>query len=174
MRRYTNWSAILLVGFLVIAALTSGEWIPEVQPQLIEEEQVETFACPEYMEDQQCEALRELAVDNPDTADALRDSLDPENDLEVLNEPEIITVARDVNPSTSDEPILTEVKKGSFNNLDVVRQAEGVVTIYEVVHGGETARFLRFEDPFEINNGPDLEVFLSSAQAPRTSDLRFG
>jgi hypothetical protein len=173
MRRYTNWSLIAFVGLLVIAALTSEQWIPEVQPSPDDEAQVESFGCPGYLEDEQCGALRELAVNNLELAETLRELLDPENDLEVLNEPEITAVARDVNPATSDEPIITEVKKGSFGDLNVVLQAEGVVTVYEVVHSGVTARFLRFEEGFRVISGPDLEIFLSSAQAPRIPEQLF-
>jgi len=173
MRRYTNWSLIVFVGLVVIAAFTSGQWIPAVQPGPESEAQVESFACPDYLEDGQCRALRDLSADNLELAEELRDLLDPDNDLEVLNEPEITALARDVNPATSDEPIITEVKKGSFSDLNVLLEAEGIVTVYEIVHSDVTARFLRFEEEFQMISGPDYEIFLSSAQNPRNREQLF-
>lgn len=175
MRRYTNWSLILFCGILVVLALTSRTWIPEVQPSLVDEPEAEQFGCPGFVSDEQCRNLREINELDPVLAEHLRDSLDPDNDLETLDEPEILEVARNLNANTSDEPIITRVKTGSFNDLDVIRTASGIVDINEIVFPSDSTeawRFLTLDEDFEVISGPDFQVYLSTLQSPRnTSDL---
>lgn len=170
LRRYTNWGLIFFFGLLAIIAATSEQWIPEVQPTFVENAVVVDFDCPRFVDNDQCRNLRRLYETDPDLAEHLRDSLDPDNDLEVLNEPDFETIANQLNPNTSDDPLITQVKTGSFQSLDIIRQAEGIVNIYEVVSGNVVARYLRFEDPFRVNNGPDLQVFLSKDANPRNPE----
>jgi hypothetical protein len=80
--------------------------------------------------------------------------------------------ASDADTSGQDEAPEAEAKtlaSGTFAPLD--HEAEGKALILDV----DGARFLRFED-FEVENGPDLKVYLSSASAsadPSTFDDDF-
>ncbi len=59
---------------------------------------------------------------------------------------------------------LTTLAEGTFRELD--HSAEGRALVLENSDGD---RFLRFED-FEVSNGPDLKVYLSSAPASSEDD----
>lgn len=54
-----------------------------------------------------------------------------------------------------DEEDIVAVSEGSFEGIGV-HEASGTATVYQA--GG--ASFLRFEDDFEVTNGPDLFVYL--------------
>lgn len=62
------------------------------------------------------------------------------------------------------EPVALGV--GQFGQIDTVHQGAGQATIYELPDG---QRVLRFEEGFQVTNGPDLYVYLSSHPAPRDS-----
>jgi hypothetical protein len=172
MRRYTNWGLIFLGGIVAALAVASRLWIPLIQPALIEEPETETFVCADYLTDAQCEILRETDKTSPELAVAQQLALNPENDKEISDDPEPQEIARGMMEGTSDEPIISVIKSGSFNTFDAVRGAEGDVRIYEIVTvaGDKTTRLIRFENRFErtfrITNGPDLYVYLSQAANP--------
>ena len=54
---------------------------------------------------------------------------------------------------------------GEFTVVDDLHRATGTASIYKL---GDKNRVLRL-DPFEVTNGPDLRVFLSQNEQPRTS-----
>lgn len=56
------------------------------------------------------------------------------------------------NTSTTTQPVL--LSTGSFIGFDKIHNGTGTVSIYEV----NGKKILRFEDGFEVNNGPDLYV----------------
>lgn len=55
---------------------------------------------------------------------------------------------------------------GVFTQIDVIHNARGTATIYQMP---DNRKILRFED-FRVNNGPDLRVILSASAEPRTSE----
>jgi hypothetical protein len=62
-----------------------------------------------------------------------------------------------------------EIALGSFSGVDIIREANGSVHMYEQAEG---SKVLRFEE-FGIVNGPDLHVILSASPQPQTSaDMR--
>jgi len=54
---------------------------------------------------------------------------------------------------------------GEFTVVDDLHHATGTASVYKL---GDKNRVLRL-DPFEVTNGPDLRVFLSQTEQPRTS-----
>lgn len=56
--------------------------------------------------------------------------------------------------NTSDQVI--EIKKGSFTGFDKIHTGSGTARIVSV----EGKNYIRFEDDFNVNNGPDLYVGL--------------
>jgi hypothetical protein len=58
------------------------------------------------------------------------------------------------------EPVA--LASGMFVGVDDFHQGMGTATLYELPDGGLVLRF----DEFEVTNGPDLHVFLSSNPAP--------
>jgi hypothetical protein len=54
---------------------------------------------------------------------------------------------------------------GQFTEVDSVHTGEGTATVYQLADG---RRILRFE-PFKVQNGPDLYVYLSGHPMPRSS-----
>lgn len=158
-----------MMGILAIAALTSRTWIPEIQPSLVNEPDVEQFGCPNFISDDQCENLRNINEVNPQLAENLREGLDPDNDLEALEEPAIEELADELNPNTSDEPQISRVKVGTFSNIDIIRTASGEVGIYEIIFPNDPTqawRFLAFDEEFRVISAADLRVYLSPQANP--------
>lgn len=177
MRRYTNWTMVFISGIFAVAAVTSAYWIPEVQPSLINTEDItEQFTCADYINGEQCSLLRETYKTNPELALAQQVALDPDAQREVVNEDSLTEMAQGMMEGTSDTPNITEVKNGTFNSFDALRGAQGNVSIYEIgrVDGTQIRRIVRFENAFDqtfrIINGPDLYVYLSQAQNPLTPE----
>lgn len=65
--------------------------------------------------------------------------------------------------AVGDAPFI--VYQGEFTTIDALHQATGTVTIYQI---GELRFVLRL-DPFSVTTGPDLHIYLSKHEAPRTS-----
>ncbi|MBI5929127.1 MAG: DM13 domain-containing protein [Chloroflexi bacterium] len=177
MRRYTNWTVVLISGLLAVAAVTSTYWVPKVQPSLIDtSSDTDKFSCADYINGDQCNTLRETYKTNPELALAQQAALDPDAEKEVANEDTLSEIAESMMEGTSDTPTTTKIKSGTFNSFDAVRGAEGNATIYEIatVDGTLVKRILRFENAFDrtfrIINGPDLYVYLSQSQNPLTID----
>ena len=96
------------------------------------------------------------------------------DDVETLNEAEmeqveerVLDLAAQMPDSEMDEamPESTEpaiLSQGQFEDADAFHQGSGLATIYTLADG---ANVLRFED-FNVTNGPDLHVILSSNPNP--------
>jgi hypothetical protein len=65
--------------------------------------------------------------------------------------------------AASDAPFI--VYQGDFTSIDSLHQATGTVSIYQI---GESRYVLRL-DPFNVANGPDLHIYLTRQETPRTS-----
>ena len=74
-------------------------------------------------------------------------------------------------PVPTDEQAMPEmnapvtVASGTFQQINAVRWGQGTVNIYQDATNALTMRF----DGFSMLNGPDLHVYLSAADAPKTS-----
>jgi hypothetical protein len=70
------------------------------------------------------------------------------------------------NMSTTTQPVL--LSSGSFVGFDKIHNGTGTVSIYEV----DGKKVVRFEDGFQVNNGPDLYVgFGKSGTYVKGSDI---
>jgi len=105
------------------------------------------------------EALDELASAAPPVAD------EPNADEPAANDPETTdaaavedepteAVTAPIQPAEPAEPVITQLATGTLVDHD--HSGEGTA----VVLTDGTQRFLRFEDDFDIDNGPDLNVYL--------------
>jgi Electron transfer DM13 len=61
----------------------------------------------------------------------------------------------------------TSVTTGHFGAVDAIHQGEGTASVLRLAND---QRVLRLEDDFRVTNGPDLYVYLSGAESPRSSD----
>jgi hypothetical protein len=64
------------------------------------------------------------------------------------------------------QPAVVQLKRGNFRDADRVHQGSGQVAIYQ---GPDGSHLLRLED-FQVTNGPDLHVLLSSHPNPESRD----
>jgi hypothetical protein len=65
-------------------------------------------------------------------------------------------------PSVGDARLLS---RGEFGEIDAIHKGQGQAQLYQLPDG---RRVLRFQH-FEVQNGPDLYVYLSGHPAPRSS-----
>lgn len=178
MRRYTNWTWVFISSLFAIGAMTSTYWIPEIQPSLVDEGTgEEEFPCADYVSGEQCALLRQIYRENPELAIAQQNAQNFDAEREVTDYKPPNELAEEMMAgTTSDTPTISIIKSGTFNELDVLRGAEGNASIYEIsrTDGADVLRVVYFENAFEqtfrIINGPDLYVYLSQAQNPITVD----
>ena len=100
-------------------------------------------------------------------SDAVSEQMADEMTVEMANEPVAIKVDEDmpemeIEPATvgSDEEAEAIIK--TLFTGDFVDRSHPTSGIADVLNDGSAQRFLRFED-FETDNGPDLNVYLSTA-----------
>lgn len=178
MRRYTNWGFIFLGTVLAALGVTSSWWVPPAQDWLVEEEQTDIFPCEPYLQNDECNALRDLYRQDPERAQILSDNLNPDNDI-VADDPGPVRYAEILGEGSSDPPSITTVRTGEFIRIDPIRKAEGTATIYEIItfDGARSVRIVRFEgilsDPFRVTRGLEPSVYLSQSEEPRTRDQLF-
>jgi hypothetical protein len=154
---------IILV--VVGAAITFPLWSPlfidrvvdEPLPGLTADQQTFAQALPE----EQRIMLADMAQDNPammrDTVSAMM-----EDDTQIT-EPMPTMAAT----AETTEPVA--LLSGMFSGFDAIHYGEGRATVYELPDG---SRILRFED-FDIGNGPDLYVYLTT-ERPTSISESFG
>ncbi|MBV6658255.1 MAG: DM13 domain-containing protein [Devosiaceae bacterium] len=70
-----------------------------------------------------------------------------------------------VNETLPDELMVSVVREGSFQGADRAHQGSGQAMLLETATGANLVRF----SPFEVTNGPDLEVWLVADPAPANS-----
>jgi hypothetical protein len=57
------------------------------------------------------------------------------------------------------------LSSGQFTEVDIIHKGEGTATIYRLPDNRQIIRF----EPFKVQNGPDLYVYLSGHPMPRSS-----
>ncbi len=143
-----NWRIALPVGALAIAALA---WLAfgffGIHTAFIDDEVDE--AGPVFDSGAGASGLPSDAIDE-DTADAMNDAMD---DDDIPTDAEV-----DEDTAMDGDEIVT-LAEGQF--VDRSHPAVGTAL---VLNDGTDQRFLRFED-FATDNGPDLNVYLTSADA---------
>jgi hypothetical protein len=75
-------------------------------------------------------------------------------------------LTRTVNESSPAALVENRLAAGRFGVVDGIHKGEGSATI---VRSADGQRVLRLDDDFRVTNGPDLYVYLSGANAPRSS-----
>lgn len=181
MRRYTNWTLVLVGAILTATALASPAWIPIVQPYLVEEAVEETFECRDYLTTEECEVLREMSEEEPAEAFALLEAMNPENDFEVIDpEVQILATRMREEIGSSDTPVPSDIKRGVFNPpIDAVHNASGQAKVIAIVSVDlQSTQYLvrlegRGDRMFEVNNAPNLRIYLSQHPDPSTPDEVF-
>jgi hypothetical protein len=71
---------------------------------------------------------------------------------------------------TMPELTAVELNRGNFTEIDAVHKGKGEAILYQISDG---TGLLRFEN-FEVTNGPDLHVFLTTVADPRSEDWHNG
>lgn len=178
MKRYTNWTLIIIGAVLALLALSSRAWIPVVQPYWVEEETVDDFACASYVTSEDCEALRGIHAQNPEYAEAQLQAMAPENTFEVIDlEPSEIATRMRQTIGSSDDPDIITIRNGVFNPpRNPIHNATGEVRIIQIVASGQEAveTFVRLDggtdESFQVTNGPNLHVYLSQHPDPTTPE----
>lgn len=180
MRRYVNWSLILLCAIVAAMTLISPTWLPEVQPYLIEQADTIDFECVDYVTDAECVVLESMYDDDPEHAIAQQQAMNPDNNFTVRDlEPAEIAETLRTSFGSSDSPEIIQVKQGVFSPpLDAIHNARGRVQLIRIVtldQQGEVA-FLRLDSgvdgDFSVTNGPNsnLRIYLSTDLNPEGGD----
>ncbi|MEM7347087.1 MAG: DM13 domain-containing protein [Chloroflexota bacterium] len=135
----------IIVALIVCAGVAAAGWYL-ASPLFIDDVVEEEFPFEMPSEEKLAEMTdEELAAMEAEVLAASADMPD-----EVMEEPMPEEAA-------SAEPII--VAQGQFQDADSFHQGSGSATIYQLADGSHV---LRFED-FEVTNGPDLHVLLSTA-----------
>ncbi len=157
---------MFLGAVLVVATFTFPLWQPYVQTQAVPLAEAFPGLASDFQADflslppEQQRAYRTYAEQNRDKAvKMVTAALSPRSPL-----PDDDQAMPEMN-----SPIT--VGSGTFQQIDPVRRAQGTVNIYQ---GSDNTLVMRFED-FNMPNGPDLNVYLSAAQDPKTfADMTVG
>ncbi len=157
---------MLLGAVLVVATFTFPLWQPYVQSQAVP--QAEAF--PGLAQNLQSDFVSLP----PEQQRAYRAYAEQDR----ANAVQMVTAALSPrSPLPDDDQAMPEMNSpvtigsGTFQQIDAVRRAQGTVNIYQ---GSDNALLMRFED-FNMPNGPDLNVYLSAAQDPKTfADMTVG
>lgn len=179
MRRYVNWSMILVCAVLAGLSLVSPEWLPAIQDRLVEDVADVGFECADYVTEAECEVLENIYEDNPEHALAQQLAMNPDNNF-TSRELEPAEIAESLRTSfgSSDSPEIIQVKQGVFSPpTDAIHNARGRVQLIRIVtldQQGEVL-FLRIdsgaEGDFSVTNGPNLFVYLSPELNPEGGDI---
>jgi len=151
--------AWLAFGVFGVHTLFVDETVSEANPF-----EVTTATAPADNAEASADAPASTAVPNveEDEPESLA-SVDPDGDAAETSETTETTADAELEPTTPPVPQITTLAQGSIVNHD----HSGVGTVTVITDG--TERFLRFEDDFAVDNGPDLNVYLSRG-APAEGD----
>src|SRR5687768_13179753 len=148
MSRHIQWGLILFLMFLIGVAATSPIWLPMSEPILGSPQVVVVFQCPENLEAELCDALTELNQEDEAAAELMIEVIAAGPVPAPSDEQERESISEGIDPSTVSSFTQTEVRVGEFTGIDVLRSAEGRVTLWELVADGNITRVLRFDGNF--------------------------
>ncbi len=152
-----RWIALGILALIVACALSSNVWLaffardddeeeatptPDIQAELVDGEEGEED------DEDMFEGMARLTP----TVEA---TIDPVI-LELIEESKAVL-------DVGDEPFI--IMAGDFATIDQMHRGEGSVSVYEIT---DTEFVIRLED-FTVTSGPDLHVYLSRHEEPRTS-----
>lgn len=98
----------------------------------------------------------ETASDLP-SDEMTQDKVDDMNEAMVKDETPAVLEADEPMPDEIETPEIVELVEGEF-----IARSHPAVGRAVVLTDGSTQRFLRFEEDFETDNGPDLNVYLAA------------
>jgi Electron transfer DM13 len=150
---------ILIGALVVVATFTFPLWRPLFVSDVVDES---FFGLPADLEagfqalpPSQQTAFLAMAAENRDMAlEMVRAALQADA---------VLSEAEQAMPTMEAAVI---AKSGSFTQIDVLHDAQGTATIYQMP---DNSKVLRFED-FRVSNGPDLRVVLSASVNPLTTE----
>lgn len=161
--------AVVLIGVLAIGwYLASPLFIDNTIDEAFPFEVPSESEMAEMSEDEKMEMEKEFMEAVPDEAELAAMS---EEEMAEVEGAVLEAAAEVMNDKEMDDPMpeapeeWTAVSTGSFVGADDFHQGEGIATIYQL--GDE--RVLRFEE-FNVTNGPDLHVILSTNPKPTGQD----
>lgn len=151
---------LMLVGaVLVVATFTFPTWQPLIQDQTVAQEEAFPGLAPQLqasflnLPQEQQRAFRELAEENRQKAVTM---------VTAAVAPRVTLPDEEQEMPQMSSPVTAA--SGTFARIDAVRWAQGTVNIYRQA---DNSLVMRFEG-FSMLNGPDLRVYLSSAEEPAT------
>ena len=170
-----NRGVIIGVGLVVLIGIFAIGWYL-ASPLFIDNTVDEAFpfevpseaAMAEMSEDEKMEMEKEFMDAVPDEAELAAMSEDEMAEVEsaVQEAAAVVMSDKEMDDPMPEAPAeWTAVSMGSFVGADDFHQGEGIATIYQL--GDE--RVLRFEE-FNVTNGPDLHVILSTNPNPTGQD----
>lgn len=156
----------LIITTVIIGALGAGWWLGS--PLFLDKTVDEDFPT-----DGSTGKSQEMTLDEFDQAlDDFAMEIVNEKGMEALNNmhEEIMKEAATMPNITAEEPMQktgpTLVSEGSFFDGDASHKGSGVAKLFKNPDG---SHLIRLED-FEVTNGPDLYVYLTSAKGATSSD----
>lgn len=150
----TRWFLLGVGALLVVALFAFPVWWPFVNRSPVSDALPGLLDLP--LAEQ--EVVAEIAQENMAFAEAL---------IAVgLEEPSVVPLEDQALPLMQGA---STYATGTFTTIDAVRQAEGTVTVYEVIgEGGTQSSYVIRLENFVVRNGPDLHVYLSAHPQPLT------
>lgn len=159
MRLRVFW--MFLGALLVVATFTFPSWQPIIENRGPVPDEAFPGLAPQLQGDfvnlpqEQQQAYLAFAEEDPAKALAMVNA--------ALTPPTSLDEEQQAMPELS-TPIT--VASGTFQRINAIRWGQGTINIYR---DASNALTMRLED-FRVLNGPDLRVYLSAADAPRTSE----
>ncbi len=169
MTRHIRWSFIFGMTILIILAAVSPMWLEQFAPPQDELAEQDGFVCPPEIGATECALLADIEAENPLEAEAMVAALLSEPVPAPANEASQDSMASDIDRDTVSVFSETRVRTGRFTRIDALHFAEGTVNIWEIVADDRIIRYIRFEQGFQVSRGPDLRVYLSINQEPRSA-----
>lgn len=163
-----------MMVLLIVGAASADFWLELVIP--IPEQTEDTtaaFACPQGLESNLCNLLRAIDEENPEESLAMIQALNSDLIPAPSGETNRNSIAGDIDSTIVSVYTETLVRTGRFSEIDALHKAQGRADVWEIVADERVQRVLRFED-FEVSLGPDLRVYLSIAESPRSAAEMLG
>jgi hypothetical protein len=169
MTRHIRWGLIFGMTVLIFWAAAAPYWVDFVVSEQAVPEAAQGFPCPVTFEAEVCTLLEAIDAENPLEAEAMLGELQNAPVPAPSDEQDPASVQSDFDPTQFSVFNVTLVRTGRFTEIDRLHRATGTVNVFEIVADGTSTRYLRFEDTFEVERGPDLRVYLSIVPEPRTA-----
>jgi hypothetical protein len=150
-----RWIALVILVLVVACVLSSNVWLAAIMPDDDEEEATPTPDIEAELSEEEEEGDEDMFEGVAMLTPTIEATIDPVI-LELIEESQAIL-------EVGDEPFI--IMAGDFVTIDQMHRGEGTVSVYQIT---DTEFVIRLED-FSVTSGPDLHVYLSHHEEPRTS-----